>query len=68
MNKFSVQSWVIEKNGKEYRLELPAGADAGDAYAATYEFHKGIVEEINRITESMKPAEPAVETPVEVVN
>lgn len=63
MNKFMQESWEIEKNGKTFRLEIPMGADAADAYAATYEFHRAIVDEINRLTDKLKPTE----TPVEVV-
>jgi hypothetical protein len=67
MDKFMYEVWEVTKNGKKISLQLPMGCEAGDAYAAVHELLQGVVDEITKLTDKMKP-QIAPETPVEVVS
>jgi len=67
MNKQAFEIWEIVKNDKTFRLLLPIGCEAADAYGACHEFLQGIVSEITRLTEQSAP-KAAPEAPVEVVD
>lgn len=50
----SILALEVVKNERTYRLELPVGAPLGEAYEATWEMLKKIVELVNESVDKAK--------------
>lgn len=65
MEQKNVIAWEIQKEGRDYRLELPLDAPLGEAYEVAREYLAKIVELINnnlpKKEESDEPEEAAEE-------